>query len=72
MMDLSLDTSPAARRRQFCEDHPEISITRPADNGTRCWLAYCDGAVLAADYNLALLMDDLDWLMSETDTLFAG
>lgn len=72
MMDLALDITPGTRRRQFCEDHPEVSITSPARNGTRCWLAYCDGMILAADYNLGLLMDDLDGLMDQTAALFAG
>lgn len=64
--------NPETRRRQFAGDHPEVSITSPRDNGTRCWLAYCDGAILAADYSLDLLLDDLDWLMEETAELFGG
>ena len=49
------------RRRAYEAAHPDVAITPPGPS-TALWTARRGGAILASDYELAGLLDAIDWL----------
>jgi hypothetical protein len=52
------------RRQRFEAAHPEIAIDPPRTHAST-WTAYRDGELLSSQYQLAALLDTLDWLLAE-------
>ena len=55
------DRDSVARLREFERLHPEVVITGPGP-GRLLWVARAGGKILAAEYWLGQLLDDLAWL----------
>ncbi len=50
----------------FEADHPDIEIRKPDyASGARLWSAHRGGLVLCAGPELRVLLDKLDWLLSQ-------
>ena len=55
------DRDSVVRLREFERLHPEVVITGPGP-GRLLWAARAGGKILAAEYWLGQLLDDLAWL----------
>lgn len=49
-----------ARRERYELDHPDVSISPPETHAS-LWIARRGGRILASHYQLAGLLDALDW-----------
>jgi hypothetical protein len=66
-MTISATAAAGNRRAAYEAAHPDTAITPPdhdhrSDSCTPLWIARRDGKILAAEYGLGALLDDLEWL----------
>lgn len=62
--DAMLPDDQVVRKQRFQVDHPEVEIINPANAAGR-WVALIQGQVVASEFELIRLLDDLEDLVQQ-------